>query len=280
MPATPMHPGSGSWASLRGQVRLQTAGLVAPGPAGPGQCRTCRGPARGGYTRCFQCVLHTESAPGSLADVVVPIGYAPKGGRLARQLWEYKSAAQAQAQARARRWLRALLLVFLHDHGPCVWRGAAMPAPTHVAVVPSCRGRPGPHPLAALIAPYLALPWAGLAVATRDGPGGHDLDPGRFRAAGPLPGATVLLLDDTWTSGGSAQGAVAALRAAGARHVAVVVLGRHLNWPREPPAGAASLGRPFRLDRCAVHESAESRWPGPAGRGRHPLVAPINRLDP
>ncbi len=252
MPATLAHPGSGSWVSLRAQVRRQAAGLARPAWPGPGQCRTCRGPVRPGYARCFQCDLHAESAPGSLADVVVPVAYAPKGGRLARQLWQYKAG-----QAAAQRQLRALLLVFLHDHGPCVWRGAAMPAPSHVAVVPSGRGRPGPHPLAALVAPYLALPWAGLAVAAPDSPGGHDLDPGRFRATGPLPGAAVLLLDDTWTSGGSAQAAAVALRAAGARHVAVVVLGRHLDRP------AASLGQPFRLDRCAVHE-----------------LAPLNRLDP
>ena len=253
MPVTLTHPGSESWASLRAQVRLQAAGLAAPRPPGPGQCRTCRGSAQGGYTRCFQCGLHAETAPGSLADVVVPVAYAPKGGRLARQLWQYKSGRSG-----AQRLLRALLLVFLRDHGPCVWRGAAMPPPSHVAVVPSGRGRPGPHPLAALIRPYLALPWAGLAVADAPGgPGGHDLDPGRFRATGPLPGAAVLLLDDTWTSGGSAQAAAVALRAAGARHVAVVVLGRHLD--RLPPG----LGQPFRLDRCAVHE-----------------LPSLNRLDP
>jgi hypothetical protein len=38
----------------------------------------------------------------------------------------------------------------------------------------------------------------------------------------------VLLLDDTWTSGGTAQSAAVALKRAGARSVAVVVAGRHL----------------------------------------------------
>jgi endonuclease III len=273
MPAIPAHPGSESWASLRAQVRRQAAGLAAPGPPGPGQCRTCRGPAQPGYTRCFQCRLHAESAPGCLADVVVPVGYAPKGSRLARQLWQYKTGQDragqntggqdSAGQATARRELRALLLVFLRDHGPCVWRAAAMPPPSHVAVVPSGRGRPGPHPLAALIMPYLALPWARLAVSTPDVPGGHHLDPGRFRASRPLHsvaslrGAAVLLLDDTWTSGGSAEAAAVALRAAGARYVAVLVLGRHLD--RLPPG----LGQPFRPDRCAVHE-----------------LPPLNRLNP
>jgi endonuclease-3 len=194
--------------------------------------------------------------------VVVPVGYAPKGSRLARQLWQYKAGQDRAGQdgagrAAARRELRALLLVFLRDHGPCVWRAAAMPPPSHVAVVPSGRARPGPHPLAALIMPYLALSEARLVVSTPDGPGGHHLDPGRFRARRPLPGVAVLLLDDTWTSGGSAEAAAVALRAAGARHVAVLVLGRHLD--RLPPG----LGQPFRLDRCAVHE-----------------LPPLNRLNP
>ena len=258
MPAIPAHPGSESWASLRAQVRRQAAGLAAPGPSGPGQCRTCRGPAQPGYTRCFQCRLHAESAPGSLADVVVPVGYAPKGSRLARQLWQYKAGQDRAGRAAARRELRALLLVFLRDHGPCVWRAAAMPPPSHVAVVPSGRGPAWPAPAGR---PDHAVPGAALrrgwSSARPDGPGGHHLDPGRFRARRPLPGAAVLLLDDTWTSGGSAEAAAVALRAAGARHVAVLVLGRHLD--RLPPG----LGQPFRLDRCAVHE-----------------LPPLNRLNP
>jgi endonuclease III len=268
MPAIPAHPGSESWASLRAQVSRRAAGLAAPGPPGPEQCRTCRGPAQPGYTRCFQCRLHAESAPGSLADVVVPVGYAPKGSRLARQLWQYKAGPypagpDETGRAAAQRDLRALLLVFLRDHGQCIWRAAAMPPPSHLAVVPSGRGRPGPHPLAALVMPYLALPWARLARTVPDGPAGHHLDPGRFLARAPLRGAAslrgaaVLLLDDTWTSGGSAQAAAVALRAAGARYVAVLVLGRHLD--RLPPG----LGQPFRPDRCAVHE-----------------LPPLNRLNP
>lgn len=49
-------------------------------------------------------------------------------------------------------------------------------------------------------------------------------------AARLLPdGAAVMLIDDTWTTGGNAQSAVLALRAAGAGRVAVVVIGRHFD---------------------------------------------------
>ena len=43
----------------------------------------------------------------------------------------------------------------------------------------------------------------------------------------------MLLVDDTWVSGASAQSAAAALKAAGARRVALVVIGRHVD-PADP----------------------------------------------
>ena len=70
------------------------------------------------------------------------------------------------------------------------------------------------------LAPLLARPGADAW--------GRALDPGRFCAPGPVTGQAVLLLDDTWTSGGTAQSAAVALKRAGARSVAVVVAGRHL----------------------------------------------------
>ena len=66
------------------ECHLRADGLPAV-PAG--LCLVCRGPARSGYLRCFQCDLHAESAPGLLADVVAPAAYAAKGGPLARDLW-------------------------------------------------------------------------------------------------------------------------------------------------------------------------------------------------
>jgi hypothetical protein len=237
-----------AWELLRALARAQPGRAGAPDP-GPGRCVTCHGPSQPGHARCFQCGRHAESAPGLLADAVVPAACAVKGSGFAQALWQYKSARGGAAAAR--RALRALLLVFLHDHGACVWRSAGMPPPTHVSLVPSGRGRPGPHPLAVLITPYLALPAATLVTAGPADRGCRELDPGRFRATRPLPGAAVLLLDDTWTTGSTAQSAAVALRAAGARHVAVVVLGRHLS-----PAGPGRGGsQPFRLEHCVVHRA-------------------------
>jgi hypothetical protein len=236
-----------AWDRLGRLALQQAAGLSAPVPGAPGLCLTCFGPAAAGRARCFQCELHRQCAPGALASVVLPAAYAVKGGPHARRLWTYKSGQPGAAAARHA--LTVLLLVFLREHGPCLWHraGWASPraGPTHLAVVPSNRGRAGVHPLRGLAEPYLRLPWA--ALAARPGADGRarDLDPERFTAP-RLDGARVLLLDDTWATGASVQSAAMTLRAAGAAAVAAVVLGRHL---RRPGRAAAA----FSPGQCAIH---------------------------
>ena len=70
--------------------------------------------------------MHRADAPGGLADVVVPISYAPKGGAHYARLCQYKADDPDAPSARA--VLGAVLLTFLHEHGPCVGRRAGMPA--------------------------------------------------------------------------------------------------------------------------------------------------------
>jgi orotate phosphoribosyltransferase len=120
-------------------------------------------------------------------------------------------------------------------------------------VVPSSRGRSGPHPLRSLAEPYLRLPWASLRARPAARGSTRDLDPERFSAA-RLDGARVLLLDDTWTTGASVQSATMALRRAGATAVAVVVLGRHLAASPPDLAGPSGLATvAFSPCRCAIH---------------------------
>jgi hypothetical protein len=234
-----------AWDRLARLAFRHAAGLSAPPPGAPGLCRTCFGPAPAGRARCFPCDLHRQCAPGALASVVLPAAYAVKDGPHARALWIYKSAQPGAAAAR--RAVTALLLVFLREHGPCLWHraGWAPAGPTHVAVVPSNRGRAGAHPLRVLAEPCLRLPWAPLAARPGADGRARDLDPDRFTVP-RLDGARVLLLDDTWATGASVQSAAMTLRAAGAQAVAAVVLGRHL--VRAAPAAAA-----FAPGRCAIH---------------------------
>jgi len=242
----------GHWPRLRRVADRYAAELTPPQSAGAGCCAMCRGPALLGRRWCYQCGRHRDEAPGMLADVVVPIAYAVKGGRHATSLWRYKSGGPAGAAARAS--LRALALVFLRDHGACIWRQAAMPPPRWLALPPSGQGRPGAHPLARLLRPSLAL----RPVVLTPRPGEHlgrALNPWRFRAGSALAGASVLLIDDTWVSGASAQSAAVALRVAGARHVAVIVLGRHIDLAdaRSRPLCSGLASMRYDPRQCAVH---------------------------
>ena len=199
-------------------------------------CRTCRGPARAGFARCYQCDLARAQCGGLLADAVAPIGYAVKGGQLAADLWRYKSGLAGAAEAGTR--LQAMLSGFLRERAGRVWRSAGMTGgPALAAVVPSGQGRPGAHPLVGIVAPCVDLPMVRLSAAPRAVARGRGLatgvTAGWLTVSGPVAGADMLLVDDTWVSGGSAQSAAAALKLAGARRVAVVVFGRHVD-PADP----------------------------------------------
>ena len=155
-----------------------------------------------------------------------------------------------------------------------------MPAPGRLAVVPTGCGRPGPHPLLALSAPYLRLPVTRLVI--RPGEQGRDPNPDRFSAERSTAGASVLLLDDTWVSGASAQSAAAALKRAGARHVAVVVLGRHVD-PADRlggPLAARLAPAPYDPAKCAVHaQTLSCPLTGVSGRGSGNLLIPFRHWE-
>jgi phosphoribosylpyrophosphate synthetase len=182
--------------------------------------------------------LALGQAGGLLADAVAPIGYAVRGEPLADDLRRYKSerAAAAEVAAAAAR-LREMLGAFLADRGRSVWAAAGMGrGPSAVAVVPSGQGRPGAHPLVGLVRSCVALPMVRLSIAPRE-IHTRGVNPGWVRVDDPVGGADILVVDDTWVSGGSAQSTAAALKLAGARRVAVVVLGRHVN-PADPRSAA------------------------------------------
>jgi hypothetical protein len=163
--------------------------------------------------------------------VVAPIAYAVRGGRLAIDLWRYKSDRADAAESAAR--LRTMLAAYLADHGESVWRAAGMAAPAVAAVVPSGRGRPGGHPLPGLVRSCIDVPLVGLSVVPEEAAHVRGVDPRWLRVDAPVAGVDVLVIDDTWVSGGSAQSAAVALKLAGAYRVAIIVLGRHIN-PDDP----------------------------------------------
>jgi len=161
-----------------------------------------------------------------------------RGGPLAEDLRRYKSdrVAAAAAAAAATR-LSEMLAAFLANRGCSVWAAAGMTAsPTTVAVVPSGQGRAGAHPLVGIVRSCVQQRPVRLAIQPKEV---HirGVNPGWVRVGDPVDGADVLVVDDTWVSGGSAQSTAVALKLAGARRVAVVVLGRHVN-PADPRSAA------------------------------------------
>jgi adenine/guanine phosphoribosyltransferase-like PRPP-binding protein len=78
------------------------------------------------------------------------------------------------------------------------------------------------------------------------------------------------VIDDTWTTGASAQSAAAALTAAGCGTVAAVVIGRHINRDWGPNDQELAALPPFAWDRCALC-GRSGQWAGNAST--HPLVS-------
>jgi adenine/guanine phosphoribosyltransferase-like PRPP-binding protein len=100
-------------------------------------------------------------------------------------------------------------------------------------------------------------------VATNRAPTGREYSPDRYSAALPVEGLSVLLIDDTWATGGHAQSAGAALRAAGAARIGLVAVGRHVQPGWRPVADGPtslqildSLPKAFDWSVCSAPECA------------------------
>ena len=78
---------------------------------------------------------------------------------------------------------------------------------------------------------------------------------------------SVLLIDDTWTTGANAQSAAAALKAAGAQRVAALVIGRYVNreWS-DNDRQLRNLPQPFDWGRCALCDREGPGTNGDKGR--------------
>lgn len=200
--------------------------LALVGPRhGAGVCTTCFN-LTDGHPRCHAC---TRSEPW--LDAVLPISYSVSGSPLHRALAGYKRFTGAPAQ-RLRLQLSVVLDLFLTGHELCLARRCGVEHFTLVTAVPSGNAERDRHHPLPLVAGRLAVRTRGRyeRLLTRS----HLMLPPRtfhrrkYRKVRFLAGASVLLLDDTWASGTSAQSAAAALKSAGAAAVGCVVLGRHL----------------------------------------------------
>lgn len=227
-------------------------------PSGPGVCETCRSTVDNAYFSCFQCNSAHSTLGSLVADTVVPISLAVKGRQLAFELWRYKNHWDEATRDTLRPRLAAVLWRFLRQHEQCVARAAGADQFELVTTVPSTQGRSTPvQRIVSAVQPVRdrydeMLLSANPAVAP-----GRSVRRDRFLVSGDrnIEGASVLLIDDTWTTGGHAQSAAAALKLAGAENVAVVVIGRHFNPDYEPGYKylRAAQHAAFNWGQCCVH---------------------------
>ncbi|HEY1517531.1 MAG TPA: hypothetical protein VGF91_14010 [Solirubrobacteraceae bacterium] len=217
---------------------------------GPDVCGACFN-FTDGYEWCYAC------DHGQLVlDAVVPISYSVAREQLHHALASYKRLHDDVAR-RLGASLAAILWRFLAEHERCVARAAETDGFELVTTVPSGdRARDERHPL-----PWITGELVGPTRARHERlllRSDFDIQPRafsaeKFVATRRIEGASVLLIDDTWTTGASAQSAAAALKAAGAGPVAAVVIGRHLNreW-HENDRRIRGIARPFDWSRCAL----------------------------
>jgi hypothetical protein len=216
---------------------------------GPDVCAQCFN-LTDGFRRCYGC-----AHGGRFLDAMMPISYSVAGEQLHHALASYKRL-NGPVAGRFVLGLAAVLWRYLVVHERCLARATAVSAFNTATIVPSSdRARDAVHPLhdlVSLVAPlhgrYERLLRRSNAPATA-----HEFTAGKYESLRELRGASVLLVDDTWTQGANAQSAAAALKAAGAEHVSALVIGRHVNrgW-RNNDRQLRGLSQPFDWQTCAL----------------------------
>jgi predicted amidophosphoribosyltransferase len=221
---------------------------------GPGVCERCFDLTDGG-TRCFHC-----SHDAAFVDAMGAISYSIGGEQLHYALAGYKRYTGTPAR-HFTAGLAAILWRHLADHEACLARVAGVTRFDVVSTVPSSDAvRDETHPLHRLVGELvkpLAPRYERLLRRTSTDVIPHRFHAERYVANAELGGRTVLLIDDTWTTGANARSAAAALKAAGAKRVATLVIGRYVNreWAHNDRQ-LRRLDRPFDWGRCALCDDA------------------------
>lgn len=225
--------------------------LNPPSPATPGVCRVCL-TFTDGYSTCYRCGFQAE-----FADAVLPISYSVHFGQLHTNLRAYKRAPSQVARP-VQMQLAAVIWRFLERHERCLARAAGAERFDLVTTVPSgLADRDEANPLRRIVSTVVEptrdrferlLRRSGTPVPERS------VDPLKYSPTRDLSGESVLLIDDTWTTGANAQSASGALKTTGAGPVGVLVIGRHIHEDyRDNATRLRDLPKPFDWNTCALH---------------------------
>ncbi len=204
----------------------------------PGLCRACQAGER-----------HLAA--------VVPISYSVGGEWLHHLIAAYKRDADPWVPD-AIATVAQLCAEFVCRHERCVAEAAGGAGFQLVTTVPSANAlRDLHHPLRRIVG-ELVQPtrdrYERLLVRSSSPAIPRVFDPARYQATRRLDGEAVLLIDDMWTSGASAESAAAALTSAGAGTVASIVVARHLNrgWHENDLRLRRLAGESFDPDSCVL----------------------------
>lgn len=223
-------------------------------PGSPGVCKVCLRFTDGSFSTCWRCGHQPRHA-----DVVLPISYTGYDGQLYHVLAQYKRTHDRQVGKQLRLQIGAVLWRFLHSHERCLCLAAGAPSAfDFVTTVPSSEGaRDETHPLRDIAGRIVGITrgrFRRLLTRSAVEADKRGVVPEKFSPAADLAGASVLLIDDTWVTGGSVQSAAGALKAAGAGAVGAVVMGRLIDEHYgDQGERLASLPREFDWDVCALH---------------------------
>ncbi len=223
--------------------------------AGEGICTVCHGAPNPGYAVCFSC-QETTSQVTTPVRLIVPISLSRVGEQLHYVLRSYKNVPTPQFQRRFRAQVAATVGLFLSEHSSCIQNETGREWEA-ITVVPSSTGRLGTHPLLETLG--MITSWDQEIVETlRKGSVsiGHTVaDDSGFEVVRPVAGRSLLLIDDTLTSGARLQSAASALSLAGADVVAALVIGRVMN----PDFNQATRDvwdrfrrKPYSFERCCL----------------------------
>ncbi len=244
-------------ATVRQLTALDETFMVTPRP-GRGVCTTCFN-LIGDRNRCYAC------AHGGVAlAAMVPISYSIAHEQLHHALASYKRTGGRISRHLAVE-LAAMLWRFIDRHEHCLAEAAGTDRFELVTTVPSSDlMRDQEHPLRGVIGELVGPTrhrYENLLHRTHVTVKNRAFEPRKFAADRPMAGESVLLVDDTWTTGANAQSAAAALRSSGAGRVAALVVGRHINRDWGDNDQRLRDLPPFDWETCALCAAAEATRP-------------------
>lgn len=206
---------------LRGHIVRSGSAFLRNVQWTPGvTCRTCAGVPSTGYDECYQCAGRS-GRPG-LAEMLGFVAYGWDGSQAGHAMYAYKAKGATTYEL-----VSSLLTYAVVAHWGCIATHAGT-YPDGWAYVPSLSGRTSEHPLEQIASQFMGsvpnVPVAPKPVAD----GARTFNADHFAVA-PTTARHVLLLDDTWTTGGHLQSASAALKNAGVEIVTGLAVARWLD---------------------------------------------------